>query len=310
MGFSKSGVNLSWEKGRKYLHYGYDIGLADPNKSYHIGFSNPQSKERLYKAFETLTTAHVKSVRVFLFCDFRAGIHFDNNRQPYFDEKVYEDSDALMESTRTYGLELIPVLLDFYVANKWFLNFFDPFDHPEIFKDDPIRNELIKLFCQYIRHYSEKYKDVLQAWDLFNEPEWAWAISFKTILSQNDPRAVYIKEMYKAGNKNSLDIPITVGWNKKENAINFIDFTDIIQAHCYNENFLNFLNFLLQKSSGKKILIGEAGAKTLNHMEYIMKIAREKDTEVLFWDSPEGGYHKYIFDHNKFKDYMSAIPQG
>ncbi|HPZ08902.1 MAG TPA: hypothetical protein PL110_12355 [Candidatus Eremiobacteraeota bacterium] len=307
MSFKKSGVNLSWEKDKKYMHYGYSIGMSVLNKSYHTGFSNPHSNNILAKAFKKLSEKGIKTIRVFLFCDLRAGIHFNEKGYPYFDEKVYADSFILMNTARTYKLELIPVLLDFYVANRWLLNYFDPFDHPEILTNDRIRYKLQELFGEYIKYYSETFGGVIQAWDLFNEPEWARAISLKTIIPENDPRAIYIKEMYEIARKNSQGIPVTVGWNKKENAIKFKDFSDIIQAHCYKEKFSIFLDYLLENSKGKKILAGEVGARNSNHMEELMKIAKEKDVAILFWDTHNSNFASYICDYDKFKHYSLNI---
>jgi arabinogalactan endo-1,4-beta-galactosidase len=272
--------------------------------TFHCGFSNPQSKKLLDKTFKELSSSCVKTVRIFLFCDFRAGIHFDKKGYPFFDEKVHADTYILMESARRYKLELIPVLMDFHVADRWLFNYFDPFDYPQVLKDKNIRKELIKLFCEYIKYYSQTFSDVIQAWDLFNEPEWARAISLRTSVPDNDPRALYIKEMYSAAKENSSNIPVTVGWNKKENAIRFKDFSDIIQAHCYKEDFSSFLDYLSHGSNGKQIIAGEVGAGNLIHMEEILEIAGKKNVEIIFRDSPV-----YTFDNSLFQKYIISYKE-
>ncbi|MEQ8225132.1 MAG: hypothetical protein ABRQ37_22625 [Candidatus Eremiobacterota bacterium] len=295
MSFNKSGVNMSWEEGR----YGYSIGMPSKNMTFHSGFSNPHSKKLLDKIFNKLSSCHVKTVRILLFCDCRAGIHFDRKGFPFFDDKVHADTYILMESARRYSLELIPVLLDYRVADRWLLNYFDPFDYPQILTNNNIRKEMIKLFCEYIKYYNQTFSDVIQAWDLFNEPELARAISLQTSVSDKDQRAIFIKEMYSAVKQVSQSVPVTVGWNKKENAIRFKDFSDIIQAHCYKENFSSFLDYLYNGINGKEIIVGEIGTENSAHMEAIFEVAEKREQEIIFCDSPF-----YTFDSNLFKKHL------
>lgn len=289
--FQNSGTNLSWDRG--YVHYGYDIGKSAETGE-NLGFSSTSGKEALEHGMHALAASGVKTARVFLFCDFRAGVHFDLQGNPSFDATVFKDSDTLFESARKNGIKLIPVLMDFHVANK------TGTEHPEVFFNAEKRATMEKLFGRYINHYSKTYGDAIQAWDILNEPEFASAVSRRTNVSAKDPRALYLKEMYAVAKKNSEGIPITIGWNRKENAVKFRNYSDLIQAHYYKDgSFGHFLDYLEKGAGGKQVLAGEAGATGAAHMKSMLNEAKKRNVEVLFWDNPKNP-EEHFFDYGLF----------
>jgi hypothetical protein len=164
----QSGVNLPW------LNYGWDIG-RNPWGGSHGGFSS--QKERLFKEFSFLATHGGKIARVFIFCDARSAIRFSADGMPIgFDRYVERDFNTLLKVASSTGIRLIPVLLDYTLAdgvaeeNNTFVG-----EHPDLIQNPLKRAALAKLLASFVLKW--KGHKAIWAWDLMNEPEHLSAVS-------------------------------------------------------------------------------------------------------------------------------------
>ena len=160
------GANLPW------IDYGTDVGASRwfPEG----GLScKPEALERLDKTLGTLALDGVTVVRLFLLCDARSGVVFDDNGLPVaLDHAVFADIDALTAAARRHHLGLLPVLLDFHLCRE-----------PEVVNGVQLggRSHLIvqpdargAFIDRILRPIVERYgtDDAVVAWDVMNEPEW------------------------------------------------------------------------------------------------------------------------------------------
>ena len=158
-----SGVNLPW------VNYGHDIG-ANPYGA-HDGFSD--NRAALEADFAYMKENYVKMCRVFIFCDFRGGLTYTNGVVEGLDAYVRPDMQALLEVARTNDIALIPVLMDYTLADGILTERGKTVgERPEL-----ITNEVSRaaLFDNALRPFLAEFgtNESIYAWDIMNEPSLA-----------------------------------------------------------------------------------------------------------------------------------------
>jgi len=162
------GVNYPW------LHYGHDFGDTAWG---HDGVSAPASTTQVEEDFAYLKSQGVRVVRWFLFADCRAAPEFDaEGNATGFDEHFYPDFDAALAAAEKHSLSLMPVLLDFHLADEAKDSSGVQLGGRATMISDPTKrraflDNALKLLLQ--RYGNSKS---IIAWDVMNEPEGAMDI--------------------------------------------------------------------------------------------------------------------------------------
>src|SRR6185503_14603515 len=116
----------------------------------HGGFSDPATQALLDAKFAELSASGVRTVRYMsLFADLRAGVTFAEDGTPTgFTEHVDADIEALFDAARRHHLRLIPVLLDFGIADTVTqeADAGAVGEHPDVITDPAKRQALLRLF--------------------------------------------------------------------------------------------------------------------------------------------------------------------
>jgi hypothetical protein len=98
------------------IQYGFDVGLYPFGGRDRCGFSTYRRK--LARDFARLAESGIRLVRVFLLDDLRSGVRIDADGSPLgLDRCVVPDIQALIEAASTARVELIPVAVDFFIAD-------------------------------------------------------------------------------------------------------------------------------------------------------------------------------------------------
>jgi len=165
-----SGVNLPW------INYGWDVG-RNPWGGRHGGFSS--NREKLREDFLLLRENGVRLVRIFVFCDLRSGIVFDESGVPSgFDGFVEKDFSVLLDAAAESGLSLIPVLFDYTIADGVEAEENVRVGEFQTVFTDPVKKKmLLKIFRGFFRKFAG-HPSVF-AWDIINEPEHITAVPEK-----------------------------------------------------------------------------------------------------------------------------------
>ncbi|TFG80069.1 MAG: hypothetical protein E4H23_03820 [Chrysiogenales bacterium] len=160
------GVNLPW------LRYGNDFGANA--WSAEGGVSRPQEREKLRRVFKGLQERGVRTLRWFLFCDGRAGIRFTPAGTPVGpDTFLFADLDTALEIASACRLKIIFVLFDYLWFAKALM-----IKGVQVRGRSGIINGAYKQWAlqrRVLRPLFEHYgsSNVILAWDIINEPEWA-----------------------------------------------------------------------------------------------------------------------------------------
>jgi len=111
-------------------------------------------------------------VRVWLFCDLRAGVHFNLDGSISFkdEQTVYADMDALLEVAATNNVRILAVLFDRTLSVEGDIGSARRGLHPEVITDPAKRSALISLFAD---RFMDRYVNnpTIYGWDILNEPE-------------------------------------------------------------------------------------------------------------------------------------------
>lgn len=160
-----SGVNLPW------LNHGWDLGdnpWGGPPNGFH------SNRVSLAEDFAYLRQHNVKLCRVFLFCDFRTGLEYDGNGNILgFDPYVDPDMHALLEVANEYGIRVLPVLMNYQMADgvEW-EGTNKVGEHAEFITNPVIRSQLLtNIVAPFVREFGTN--PAVHAWDIMNEPRFA-----------------------------------------------------------------------------------------------------------------------------------------
>lgn len=212
VGFQKySGCNYPW------INYGWDLG-HNPWGGSRGGFAVNAAK--LKTDFAAMQAAGVKLVRVFLFCDFRGAVNSGDALS--FDGYVTEDMDALIAAAKECDLKLLPVLLDYTIADGVSSESGTRVgEHP----DWLIGSDLVALLTTFVSRYGQD--DAIYAWDVINEPEYCTAVDLSTLKA-------FVSKMSDAIHKNAKQ-SVTVGCGSLTTMLAWQDAgLDLYQFHRYD----------------------------------------------------------------------------
>ncbi len=266
-----SGVNLPWSaEGR----YGWDFGAhpwgGDPG-GFHV------NRASLEADFAYLREHHVKLCRIFLFCDFRTGLDLDNDGNILgFDSYVAHDMETLLEVAATNGIRLIPVLMDYMIANGVAYENGAPVgEYPEYITDATRRNQLLTNALQpFIEQFGGH--DSIYAWDIINEPRLATAVSQPEMRSFIEGIAAVIRAA-------APDARVTVGYYDRYHLDDYgHGVCDLTQVHYYDHMsyYWNF-NTPAIEISDKPTFFGEIAPD--NVADQPNTAIENGYTGVLFW---------------------------
>jgi hypothetical protein len=160
------GVNLPW------VTYGVDVGASRWFPNGGLG-SQPAARARLDRAFATFARDGVAVARVFLLCDARSGVVFDARGAPIgIDDAVLTDIDVLVETARSHGIGLMPVLLDFHLCGPAKVVNGVQLGGRSLVVESPDAGAA--FIARVLRPIVERYgrDEAVVAWDVMNEPEW------------------------------------------------------------------------------------------------------------------------------------------
>lgn len=157
------GANLPW------ITYGCDFGANAWRPD--GGISQPAQREMLTNYFRELSKSDIRVVRWFMFCDGRAGLHFDRENVS-LDSYVFPDADAALEIAGHFGIRIMFVLFDFH----WFFPAKSKGNvqmggRGKYITDTGLRLRLLENVVQPILHRYGQHP-AIHSWDVFNEPEW------------------------------------------------------------------------------------------------------------------------------------------
>jgi len=264
-----SGVNLPWE------NYGHDVGLAHTWDAGHDGFSSNTVKLQADLAFAAQN--QVKLVRFFVFCDLRGGVIFDGNGNPVsFDQYVIADFEAILNQAAAYNIQLIPVLLDFRVADGVSQEGqTNVGEHPDLIMDAAKRAAWLALLRQFVGRY--RTNQTVFAWEVINEPEFATAVT--PIEMKN-----FVTETALAIHEEVPGSLVTVGCRNRGDLTNWIGTgLDIYQFHYYDVMEGQFpLDFpAANLNLDKPVLVGEI--QPTNVTAKLTTLQQNGYAGALFW---------------------------
>lgn len=198
------GANLPWIK------YGYDIGDGSHGETYE-GLAT--KKAQLLTELRRWKGGHL---RPFIFCDLRSGIVFDGSNNPTaLSQHVYDDMDALLAQAKALGIKVMPVLLDFMIADGVSVEGSNPVgEYPDIITDPAKRAAFLNLMGEFVAHYADNPE--IFAWDLLNEPE-EIPESTSVTMAQVQTFLTSFASMVKSRDPGT---PVTVGARNRETLMN------------------------------------------------------------------------------------------
>ncbi|MFH1411296.1 MAG: hypothetical protein ABIG55_01465, partial [Candidatus Omnitrophota bacterium] len=227
------GTNLPWGT------YGYDIGVATlgSEAGQHMGFSSAAGFNDLVSNIKGESGDYV---RVFLFNDLRSGINFDASGNPIsFTASVYEDMDVLIDVAEAKGLKLIPVLLDFTIADGVSVEGSTQVgEYPDLITDPAKRAMLIGLLGDFVNQFSGN--DTIFAWEVMNEPE---EIIYNTPGINAADMQTFISELVTEVKTEDASTLVTLGSQDRTALLNYWTGTNfgsvdvgltLYQFHYYN----------------------------------------------------------------------------
>lgn len=162
------GVNYPW------LHYGHDFGDTAWG---HDGASSAASKQEIETDFAYLKAQGVGVVRWFLFADCRAAPEFDaSGNVTGLDEHFFPDFDTALAAAEKHDVHLIPVLLDFHLADEAKdSGGVQTGGRATMITDSAKRKAFLDIALRPLLERYGKSKSII-AWDVMNEPEGAMDI--------------------------------------------------------------------------------------------------------------------------------------
>ena len=160
------GINYPWN------NYGWDIGRNPYGEPANSGWSKPENEEKLRRGFTHFKTIHPNFlVRIYLFFDFRTGLHYIVKDLVGFDQYVRKDIETLFRVAGETGVKLDLVLVDFGIADGQGKGVGE---HPELIFSSEKHNFLVNLMrplLQDMEKWNKHYGEPVFAIELMNEPE-------------------------------------------------------------------------------------------------------------------------------------------
>jgi len=222
-----SGVNLPW------LDYGCDFGANawQPNG----GLARADRRERLRLVLARLRDAGVRLVRWFWLCDGRSGLRAAGDEPLGLDEHVMADLDSSLELLGQHDIRVMPVLLDFlWFQRRKTVNGVALGGRGRMALE-PSRAVLIeRVFEPLLARFGAS--DVVFAWDVMNEPEWATRAGVRRRASTVDAGAMrsFLRDLVACAHQSTRH-PVTVGLASAKGLPLVRDLElDFYQVHWYD----------------------------------------------------------------------------
>lgn len=290
-----SGTNLSWDANE--MVYGYDLKFWGGQSA------DNASLQKLDQSLSRLSAAGVQTIRVFTFCDLRAGIRFDIDNMPIgFENYVETGFRRLLEKADKYGIKVIPVLFDFTIADGKLID--GTGEHPDLFTSETKMAAFLKLFEEFVTIFKDDKRIAMI--EILNEPEGISNVDFEYV-------AKFLKNFIDLVNR-ITDIPVTIGFRSFDNTTNEInDNVDFIQFHLYPDrdnpewfsaNLEEF--FKKAKELNKPVLLGEIGARTENEFLKVLELSKKYNIPVMFWIGKHNG-EDVKFYRELFKNWKGTL---
>ena len=131
------------------------------------------ARTKFETALARLADDGVVIVRLFMLCDCRSGVCFDEDGTPTgLDGSFFRDVDVALRIAGERGISLMPVLLDFHVCDAPRNVSGVQLGGHATFITDPSRRSA--FLARIVQPIAERYghHPAIAAWDLFNEPDW------------------------------------------------------------------------------------------------------------------------------------------
>lgn len=161
------GANLPW------VRYGGDFGCNAWSPAGGLA-SRPADQQRVLDVLLRLRQAGVTHLRWFFLCDARAGIRFRDDGAPLeLHADAWRDIDVALDLVRQADLSLMPVLFDFHLCRpRRVVNGVQTGGRSRLIAHADLRAQLLdNIVGPLLANYGHAAE--IEAWDLFNEPEWA-----------------------------------------------------------------------------------------------------------------------------------------
>jgi len=161
-----AGVNLPW------LDYGCDFGANAWQPA--GGLARPERRERLRPVLARLADEGIRLLRWFWLCDGRAGLRLRSDGEPGgLDAHVMPDVECSLELLAEQGLRVMPVLLSFdWLGRPQVVDGVQLRGRRGLVREEAHRARLVeRVFAPLLERFGGS--EVVFAWDLMNEPEWA-----------------------------------------------------------------------------------------------------------------------------------------
>lgn len=104
-----TGINYPW------IHFGWDVGRNPYGGRLTSGFAT--HRMRLERDFRYLREQGIHLVRFFVLSDLRTGLRYNGTLPIGLDEHVVPDLETIFSVADQHDIEVIPVILDFHVAD-------------------------------------------------------------------------------------------------------------------------------------------------------------------------------------------------
>lgn len=290
----RSGANLPWTVHTVdgYSHYGWDLGRHPWNSSGHEGYSSSVSS--LKEDFAYMATNKVKLCRVFLFCDFRTGLEFDDDGYVTgFDPWVYPDMDALLDCASRNDIKLIPVLMDYMLVDGQHHGSSGG-EHPGFITNAVAQAAFMdNLLKPFIQRYGTN--ENVYAWEIMNEPGEATAVPKADLAQFIDLCASNILV-------ECPDVLVTCGiYNTDEIDLWMTPHLNFMQLHQYPGSSWD-LDKPATDWSDNPVLIGEI--PITSDYTQLLETARESGyLGVLAW-SLNDPYYSFTLSESGYMPYM------
>jgi hypothetical protein len=270
------GANLPW------LQYGGDFGANAWNPQ--GGLANPKRAAELESAMAQLEAQGVTHCRWWLLGDGRNGIRFAKDGMPLgLESHVFADMDAALAAAKRHGIQLTFALTDFGLLEKdKGMGAVPAGNHADLLKDPAKRHAMVdRVLTPLFQRYGTN--PTIEAWDLFNEPEWVtrgwFTLPWKGV-SRKQMHS-YLKEAASAAHQHARQ-PVTVGLANAKGLSLVRDLgLDFYQIHWYDyhERFIPLAQQVAKLKLDGPLILGEYPTKN-----------SQKSVETILDTAKRSGY--------------------
>ncbi|MBF0216563.1 MAG: hypothetical protein HQL30_06165 [Candidatus Omnitrophica bacterium] len=219
----EKGFNLPWS------NYGHDYGEKQTGEDWSISSD-------LHKFYEKMLRFSGASVRLFAFCDLRAGMNFDSNGMPVgFTYGVYRDFERALDTAQALGIKVTPVLFDHLLGlepdpqkpGSWRKG-----GHADLIEDPVKRQALVDILRPFIARFNDH--PALQGWDVMNEADIAnwWStqagnpISTEKLFDFVRDMGVLVSDVNRTSASPRSDLTVTSGFSDRYKLKLFLEYLE------------------------------------------------------------------------------------